>query len=83
MKPLFPLRGFLTCPNCGRRLTGSISQGRNAKYRYYHCYSPKCKLRLKAEELEKGYEKHLKNMRVVPGVRELFKLILKTKISLQ
>jgi site-specific DNA recombinase len=76
MKPLFPLRGFLTCPNCARRLTGSISKGRSAKYRYYHCYSPKCKARFKAEELEKDYEMHLKNIKVVPGVLELFKLIL-------
>ncbi|WPU96220.1 recombinase family protein [Mucilaginibacter sabulilitoris] len=76
MKPLFPLRGFLTCPNCARRLTGSISTGRNAKYRYYHCYSPKCKVRFKADELEKDYEMHLKNIQVAPGVLELFKLIL-------
>jgi len=76
MKPLFPLRGFLTCPDCTRRLTGSISKGRSSKYRYYHCYSPKCKVRFRAEELEKEYEKHLKNMKVVPGVVELFKLIL-------
>jgi site-specific DNA recombinase len=76
MKPLFPLRGFLTCPNCSRRLTGSISKGRSAKYRYYHCYSPKCKARFRAEELEKDYEMHLKIIQVVPGVLELFKLIL-------
>lgn len=76
IKPLFPLRGFLTCPYCGRRLTGSTSQGRSAKYRYYHCYSPKCKLRLRADNLENDYEKHLESIRVVPGICELFKLIL-------
>jgi len=75
-KPLFPLRGFLTCPMCARRLTGSVSKGRNKRYRYYHCYSSKCKARFKAEELEKSYEKHLGRMIVTPGVFELFKLIL-------
>jgi hypothetical protein len=33
----FPLRDFLTCELCGRQITGSVSQGRNQKYGYYHC----------------------------------------------
>mgnify|MGYP003945130099 CR=1 FL=1 len=60
LKPVFPLRGFLICPFCGRRLTGSTSTGRHAKYRYYHCSVSKCKGRFRADILEKEYEDHLK-----------------------
>ena len=43
-----PLRGFLTCPQCGRTMTGSASKGAGGRYFYYHCY-PGCKERVKAE----------------------------------
>lgn len=33
----FPLRRFAHCGVCGRPLTGGWSQGRSAKYAYYHC----------------------------------------------
>jgi len=33
----FPFRGFLTCPDCGKLLTASISKGRAKYYAYYHC----------------------------------------------
>lgn len=45
-----PLRGFLTCPKCGRMMTGSASKGRNAYYHYYHC-SAACGVRYKADEV--------------------------------
>lgn len=43
-----PLRGFLTCPQCGRTATGSASKGRSNRYYYYHCKAP-CNYRVKAE----------------------------------
>ena len=34
----FPLRNFLSCQFCGKKLTGSSSKGRNGgKHDYYHC----------------------------------------------
>ncbi|MCO6400742.1 MAG: recombinase zinc beta ribbon domain-containing protein [Verrucomicrobia bacterium] len=34
----FPLRGVLVCPECGRRMTASVSTGRAGRaYAYYHC----------------------------------------------
>lgn len=75
-KFLFPLRGFLDCPFCGRRLTASISQGKLAKYRYYHCNTSKCKGRYRADMLETSYENHLKKITLFPGVYELFNLVL-------
>lgn len=42
------LRGFLICPKCERKLTGSASKGRNRHYHYYHC-TPQCGSRFKSE----------------------------------
>jgi DNA invertase Pin-like site-specific DNA recombinase len=75
-KRLFPLRGFIDCPFCGRRFTGSTSQGKLAKYRYYHCTTSRCKGRYRADILEASYENHLKNITLVPNVYELFNLVL-------
>ncbi len=75
-KFLFPLRGFIDCPFCGRRLTGSISQGKLAKYRYYHCNTSKCKGRYRADMLEASFENQLKKITLSPSVYELFNLVL-------
>jgi len=42
-----PLRGHLTCPECGKTWTGSISSGKGGKYPYYHC-ERSCKVRVNA-----------------------------------
>ena len=76
MKPVFLLRGFLICPFCGRRLTGSTSTGRNAKYRYYHCSISKCKGRFRADTLENEYEELLEKITIRSEVYELFELVL-------
>ena len=76
MKPIFLLRGFLICPFCGRRLTASISTGRHAKYRYYHCSVSKCKGRVRADILEGEYEERLKKITIRAEVYELFELVL-------
>ncbi|MGV8090926.1 MAG: recombinase family protein [Mangrovibacterium sp.] len=75
-KFLFPLRGFIECPFCGRSFTGSTSQGKLAKYRYYHCTTSKCKGRYRADMLETSYENHLKKITLSPSVYELFNLVL-------
>ena len=50
-KEELPLRGFLLCPKCNNKLTGSASKGcKGGKYFYYHCNS-KCGVRFKAESL--------------------------------
>ena len=76
LKYLFPLRGFLQCPWCNRKLTGSISQGSKSKYRYYHCASVRCKGRFRADILDRAYEEQLQRIRLVPEVYELFELVL-------
>lgn len=72
----FPLRGFLTCPLCQCRITGSFSQGKRLKYGYYHCVRPRCKGRLKVDTLNESYENELKKIRLRPEAYELFNLVL-------
>ncbi len=35
----YHLTGLITCPDCGRKYIGTAVQGRNARYRYYTCFS--------------------------------------------
>ncbi len=57
--PKFPLRGFIHCSKCGRRLTGSASSGRSEKYYYYHCVSP-CSNRIRSEVVSEIFLEKLK-----------------------
>lgn len=76
IKSFFPLRGFLTCPYCKRKLCASTSQGRSAKYSYYHCCTKRCKGRFRADALELYYEKQLKEIRLTPLGNKLLRLVL-------
>lgn len=76
IKPVFVLRGFLKCPYCDRRLTASISSGKRAKYRYYHCMTSKCKGRIRADHLDTEYETFLKGVILKPEIKDLFELVL-------
>jgi site-specific DNA recombinase len=76
LKSLFPLRGFLSCPLCGGKITGSVSQGKHLKYPYYHCMGYRCKGRFRAEVLNSSYEEKLKEIHLRPELYELLALIL-------
>lgn len=76
LKSIFPLRGFIICPYCSRTLTGSVSKGRYAKYRYYHCCTPRCQGRFRSDILENYYEDQLKEIWIVPAAQKLFRLVL-------
>ena len=43
-------RGFLHCPLCSKKLSGSGSKGSTKKYFYYHCYYP-CGYRIRADQV--------------------------------
>ncbi len=58
-----PLRGFLKCPGCQRRLTGSASKGRRTHVAYYHCKSP-CKIRFNANRVNEDFIEELKLFRI-------------------
>lgn len=57
------LRGILLCPDCGKTLTGSSSQGRSRKYYYYHC-TGKCKYRIRADYINAGFQLFLKDIKI-------------------
>ena len=63
---LFPLKGFITCEICKRKLTGSYSKGRSAKYGYYRCLNNGCKTKLKKERLEEMFIERMREISVNP-----------------
>ncbi len=72
-----PLRGFLSCPQCGRNLTGSASTGRaGGKFFYYHC-TKGCKERQRAKEVNQIFLKVLQRFKIRPEAKELYRLTLK------
>ncbi|MEJ5049540.1 recombinase family protein [Chryseobacterium culicis] len=75
LKELFFLRGFLTCPVCDRKLTGSIAQGSSKKYPYYHCHN-RCRTRINAVFLNDCYQNKLQQLILSNNTIDLFKCIL-------
>ena len=61
--PLFPLRGWALCSECGRKLTGSSSTGEHGEsYPFYHCYYKQCPMKgktIRKADLEKAFTEHL------------------------
>lgn len=77
-----PLRGFLTCPTCGKILTGSASKGHTKHYSYYHC-SLGCKFRQRADDLNQQFIYELRKYIPRPELAELYKVVLKQSWSSQ
>lgn len=76
VKDELPLRGFLNCPQCGRKLCGSGSTGRNKlKHYYYHCKYP-CKERVKANEVNNSFSDFIAKFQFKAGVQELYDYVL-------
>lgn len=75
-KELLPLRGFLSCPICSKRASGSASRSKQKRYHhYYHCTYP-CKWREKAATVNIAFVQVLKQFVPKPGVAELFSEIV-------
>ena len=83
----FPLRQFITCPNCNQPLTGSKSKGRKERYSYYHCHNKDCSIhfRIRKERLEKAFVDYLNYIKPEQALLDLFEEIVKdvykTKLS--
>jgi site-specific DNA recombinase len=76
-----PLRGFLSCPQCGRNLTGSASRGRKGdRFYYYHC-SNGCKERRNAEELNAQFLNMIAKFKSNPQAIDLYAENLKTRLK--
>ncbi len=66
-----PLRGFLICPECNRKLSGSASKGKKYYYHYYHCKAP-CGVRYKAEEVNEKFKVQLRKLIPRPGRMKIY-----------
>ncbi|MBS1650817.1 MAG: recombinase family protein, partial [Bacteroidetes bacterium] len=72
-----PLRGFLTCPRCGKNLCGSGSTGGSGiKHYYYHCLNG-CKERVKANDINMAYSEYIASFKFKKTISELYPEILK------
>jgi len=51
----FPLKGFVMCAACGKKLTAGFVKGRKDRYPRYWCWNSKCTVRVSAsrDEIEK------------------------------
>jgi site-specific DNA recombinase len=71
-----PLRGKLKCPKCGRQLTGSGSKGNGGRFFYYHC-SKGCKVRIRADMLNRKVLNIIKNISVDSEIKDAYKNIVR------
>jgi DNA invertase Pin-like site-specific DNA recombinase len=57
INPEFPLKGFVMCSGCGKKLTAGFVKGRKEKYPRYWCWNPKCLVRVSAsrDEIENRF----------------------------
>ena len=70
----FPLRGFVTCADCGEPLTSCWSKGRSASYPYYLCDTRGCasaRKSVRKEIIEGEFEKLLTQLRPAEGMMNL------------
>ncbi len=75
--PDFPLRNFVKCSACGKKLTGSWSTGRKkVKYAYYHCRTKGCSLNVKKEALDAKFYELLRSIQPNADVLALFEAII-------
>ena len=74
--PDFPLRNFVKCSKCEKKLTGSWSKGRKNKYAYYHCRTKGCSLYVKKEALETSFYELLKSIQPSADILNLFEAIV-------
>lgn len=73
--PLYPLRQFITCPNCNQPLTGSKSRGRKERYPYYHCYNKDCSIsyNIGIDRIHDEFINYLKIIKPEDNLINLFK----------
>ncbi len=72
----FPLRGFVSCGECGHNLTACWSKGSTAKHPYYMCFKKGCssyRKSIRREVIEGEFEQFLLSLK---PTQELFNLTL-------
>lgn len=71
---MLPFRGFLYCPRCFQKLTGSRSKGRTKWYFYYHC---SCGFRIRTEKVHDSFINMTRLLKPDPEYNILFQDILR------
>ncbi len=74
IKEEFPLRGFVTCADCGEPLRSCWSKGRSARYPYYLCQTRDCPSygkSIRRETIEGEFETLLRGLVPTKGLFEL------------
>ena len=61
--PLFPLRRFVRCRECGVPLTGSATKGRSQHYEYYSCRTRGCAGNVSRSTLENQFQSLVAGLR--------------------
>lgn len=72
---LLPLRGFICCPICHKKLTGSGSRGYSKRYFYYHCISSG-HYRVRADYLNRYFLESLRKLSPKPIYISAFESIV-------
>ncbi|MEO3405519.1 recombinase family protein [Mucilaginibacter sp. CAU 1740] len=68
---MLPLRGFLHCPLCNRKLTGSASKGSRSYFYYYHCTAG-CKCRFRADLANEFFEKDIATISIKESYQDFY-----------
>jgi site-specific DNA recombinase len=76
----FLLRGFISCPRCGKYLTASFSSGRTNRYGYYHC-NYRCGYRAKSEITYGRLLEKLGKLKPSVEYLEIYKNLIQTNYS--
>jgi hypothetical protein len=75
----FPLRGFVLCDCCGKRMTAAWSKGRYRHYPYYLCMTRGCEAKSKSvprAKLEDGFAEIIKTLQPAERLFDLAKAML-------
>ena len=78
-KPVNPnlyLRKFLTCPVCGKPLTGATSKGHGGYYTYYFCGHDHKHLNVRAETVNESFVAYVNKLKPHPDLLEIYHIVL-------
>lgn len=84
-RPVYPFRGILCCPKCGRKLTAAPSRSRNGEqYHYYMCPNKKtkCKINLPMVKIDEGFKVLFNSFSFSKEVQKAYHAILKDQFKL-
>jgi site-specific DNA recombinase len=76
----FPLKGFVKCAGCEKKLTAGWARGRKQMYSRYWCWNPKCPAKVGAsrDEIEKSFLRVLDMLRPTQELLNRLPQIAKT-----